>query len=142
VEAANISNVPESNLDLEGKRILLVEDIEMNRMIVTGLLEDAGCEIDEAENGQIAVEFVRERHYDLILMDMQMPVMDGLTATKEIRKFDTTTPIIAMTANAFKEDAERCIAAGMNAHIGKPLDTDRFTRILRQYLLGTDQPDI
>jgi signal transduction histidine kinase/CheY-like chemotaxis protein len=123
-------------LNLCGKRILLVEDIEMNRMIVTGLLEDTGCTVDEAENGKIAVEKALINSYDLIFMDMQMPVMDGLTATLEIRKQDANVPIIAMTANAFREDAERCIKAGMNDHIGKPLDTDRFFEIVRKYLLG------
>jgi CheY-like chemotaxis protein len=136
VQALNISKEPESRIDLTGKHILLVADIEMNRMIVTGLLEDSGCTIDEAENGQIAVELVRTNTYDLVLMDMQMPVMDGLTATRRIREFNTEIPIIAMTANAFTEDAERCLEAGMNGHIGKPLDTDKFTRILRHFLLG------
>jgi CheY-like chemotaxis protein/two-component sensor histidine kinase len=121
--------------DLSGKRILLVEDIEMNRMIVTGFLEDSGCEIDEAENGEIAINFASNNNYDLIFMDMQMPIMDGLTATKEIRKTGDKTPIIAMTANAFREDAARCIEAGMNDHIGKPLDTNRFIEILREYLV-------
>jgi signal transduction histidine kinase/DNA-binding response OmpR family regulator/PAS domain-containing protein len=120
--------------DFKGKRILLVEDVEVNRLIVTDLLEDTGCIIDEAENGQIALDMVVDQHYDLILMDMQMPVMDGLTATKRIRTFDTETPIIAMTANAFREDAEACLAAGMNAHISKPLDNDVFLRTLTEYL--------
>jgi signal transduction histidine kinase/ActR/RegA family two-component response regulator len=124
----------DSVLDLSGKRILLVEDIEMNRMIVTGLLEDTGCTVDEAENGKIAVEKALINSYDLIFMDMQMPVMDGLTATLEIRKGNADVPIIAMTANAFREDAERCIAAGMNDHIGKPLDTERFFEVIRKYL--------
>jgi CheY-like chemotaxis protein len=106
-------------------------------------LEDTGCVIEEAENGAVALDLIsrsREqgKHYDLILMDMQMPVMDGLTATREIRLFDKNTPIIAMTANAFKEDADACIAAGMNAHISKPLDNDVFMRILSEYL--TDVP--
>jgi signal transduction histidine kinase/DNA-binding response OmpR family regulator len=134
VQAVNISTVTGDDTDFSGKRLLLVEDVEMNRMIVNGLLEDSGCIIDEAENGQIAVDLVKEHTYDLVLMDMQMPVMDGLTATREIRAFNTSVPIIAMTANAFKEDADRCIAAGMNGHIAKPLDTDVFMRVLRQWL--------
>jgi signal transduction histidine kinase/DNA-binding response OmpR family regulator len=120
--------------DFKGKRILLVEDVEVNRLIVTDLLEDTGCIIDEAENGQIAVDMAGGQYYDLILMDMQMPVMDGLTATRKIRAFDSDTPIIAMTANAFREDAEACLAAGMNAHISKPLDNDVFIRTLTEYL--------
>jgi signal transduction histidine kinase/CheY-like chemotaxis protein len=134
IQNVNIAAVPLENLDFKGKKILLVEDVEMNRMIVMGLLEDSGCEIIEAENGQIALNLIRENEYDLVLMDMQMPVMDGLTATREIRKFNKDIPIIAMTANAFKEDAERCIAAGMNTHIAKPIDTDIFLTVLKNYL--------
>jgi signal transduction histidine kinase/ActR/RegA family two-component response regulator len=126
----------EFSFDLSGKRILLVEDVEVNRLIVTSLLEDTGCEIDEAENGKIAVELANENDYDLILMDMQMPVMDGLTATREIRKNNSFIPIIAMTANAFKEDAERCLEAGMNGHIAKPIDAASFIRILYEFLNG------
>jgi signal transduction histidine kinase/DNA-binding response OmpR family regulator/PAS domain-containing protein len=120
--------------DFTGKRILLVEDVDVNRLIVTALLEDCNCVIDEAENGKISVEMAQNEHYDLILMDMQMPVMDGLTATKLIRQFDKDTPIIAMTANAFREDADACLEAGMNAHIAKPLDNDVFMRTLAEYL--------
>jgi signal transduction histidine kinase/PAS domain-containing protein len=118
----------------DGKRILLVEDVEVNRMIVSAMLEETGCIIDEAENGQVAVNMVKNAAYNLILMDMQMPVMDGLTATIEIRQFNKTIPIIAMTANAFKEDAEACIAAGMNAHVAKPIDGDSFMALLTDYL--------
>jgi CheY-like chemotaxis protein len=78
---------------------------------------------------------MREQHYDLILMDMQMPIKDGLTATREIRSFNREVPIVAMTANAFKEDVERCIGAGMNDHLGKPLDNNKFMKVLRHYLL-------
>jgi signal transduction histidine kinase/DNA-binding response OmpR family regulator len=134
IQNVNITGVPLENIDFRGKKILLVEDVEMNRMIVIGLLEDSGCEIIEAENGQIAVDLARENEYDLILMDMQMPVMDGLTATREIRKFNKDIPIVAMTANAFKEDAERCIEAGMNTHIAKPIDTDVFLSVLTSFL--------
>jgi CheY-like chemotaxis protein len=124
--------------DFSGKRILLVEDIEINRLIVTSLLEDTKVEIDETVNGEDAVQKFKSGDYDLVLMDMQMPVMDGLTATKIIRNLEketskTPTPIIAMTANAFKEDAEACLAAGMNDHIAKPIDTEKFMRILSYY---------
>jgi signal transduction histidine kinase/DNA-binding response OmpR family regulator len=131
-----VNNAP---VDFKGKRMLLVEDIDINRMIVTALLEDTGIKIDEAENGVMAVEmFGISRNsgveYDIILMDMQMPVMDGLTATREIRKVDKEVPIVAMTANAFKEDADACYEAGMNAHISKPLDTDLFIRTIEEYM--------
>ncbi|MDR0903282.1 MAG: response regulator [Ruminococcus sp.] len=121
-------------VSFKGKQILVTEDVEVNRLIVSALLEDSGCVIDEAENGEIAVKLVEENSYDLILMDMQMPVMDGLTATREIRAFNKTIPIIAMTANAFKEDENRCKEAGMNDHISKPIDADKFLRVLSGYL--------
>ncbi|MDR0946377.1 MAG: response regulator [Ruminococcus sp.] len=120
--------------EFDGKQILLVEDVDINRLIAAALLEDYNCFIDEAENGKIAVEMAEKKDYDLILMDMQMPVMDGLTATKEIRKTQKEVPIIAMTANAFREDAERCFEAGMNDHISKPIDADLFIRVLSNYL--------
>jgi signal transduction histidine kinase/CheY-like chemotaxis protein len=117
-----------------GKRILLVEDIEVNRLIVAALLEGSGCIIDEAENGAIALSLAKINTYDIVLMDIQMPVMDGLTATREMRKGGMTIPIIAMTANAFKEDAAACIAAGMDAHIAKPFDPPAFKALLAEKL--------
>jgi CheY-like chemotaxis protein len=122
--------------DFAGKRILLVEDVEVNRIIVTAMMEDSGCIIDEAENGQLGVELAEKNDYDLILMDMQMPVMDGLSATRAIRQFNQQVPIIAMTANAFREDAEACLEAGMNAHITKPIDNEIFMRTMYDYLNG------
>jgi signal transduction histidine kinase len=117
-----------------GKHILLVEDVDVNRMIVAAMLEDYGCIIDEAENGSVGLALSERHTYDLILMDVQMPVMDGLTATREMREKGIETPIIAMTANAFKEDAEACIEAGMNAHIAKPIDPDSFMKMLAEHL--------
>jgi signal transduction histidine kinase len=117
-----------------GKHILLVEDVEVNRMIVEAMLEDSGCFIEQAENGKTGLALALEKPFDLILMDVQMPVMDGLTATREIREKGIKTPIIAMTANAFKEDADACIAAGMDAHIAKPVDPDGFMKLLTSYL--------
>jgi CheY-like chemotaxis protein len=120
--------------------ILLVEDVEINREIVTALLEPTLIKIDCAENGKIALDMfsATPEKYDLIFMDMQMPEMDGLEATRKIRALDVarakTVPIIAMTANAFKEDIEHCLAAGMNAHVGKPLNFDEVMDKLRAYL--------
>ncbi|MDR3304811.1 MAG: response regulator, partial [Clostridiales Family XIII bacterium] len=123
-----------------GKKLLLVEDIDINREIVVGLLEDTGVEICSAENGLIALErFKSGEKFDLILMDVQMPVMDGIEATRKIRETATrpalTIPIIAMTANAFKDDQERCLNAGMNAHIAKPIEIDNLMQTLDMYLI-------
>jgi two-component system sensor histidine kinase/response regulator len=111
---------------LRGGRILLVEDNEINQEVALGLLEDAPVRVDVANNGAIALEKVRSGDYDLVFMDMQMPVMDGLTATREIRKIKglEDLPILAMTANAMAGDRERCIEAGMNDHVAKPIDPD------------------
>jgi signal transduction histidine kinase/CheY-like chemotaxis protein len=123
-----------------GKRILLVEDIEINREILIALLEETGVEIDCAENGRTAVQMFSEApgNYDLILMDLQMPIMNGYTATKIIRSMEIpsakTIPIIAMTANVFKEDIEKCIEAGMNSHIGKPININEMMETIGEYI--------
>ena len=118
---------------IKGKRILLVEDNELNAEIAKTVLEDVGALITRAENGQQALELFKEKPvgtFDVILMDLMMPVMDGYTATRKIRSLEhsdaKTIPIIAMTANAFQEDAEKCIAVGMNAHLAKPLDIEKM----------------
>ena len=118
---------------IKGKRILLVEDNELNAEIAKTVLEDVGALITRAENGQQALELFKEKPagtFDVILMDLMMPVMDGYTATRKIRELERsdakTVPIIAMTANAFQEDAEKCIAVGMNAHLAKPLDIEKM----------------
>ncbi len=123
--------------DFSGKRILLVEDNEFNREIARYVLEDLEFEVEEAENGSICVDKVLKAqpgYYDLILMDIQMPVMDGYTATNEIRNIDNKEiaqiPIIAMTANAFLEDKQKCLDVGMNAHIGKPLEVKNLLQEL------------
>ncbi|MDR1082984.1 MAG: response regulator, partial [Coriobacteriales bacterium] len=127
-------------VDFSAYRILVVEDIEVNREIVIALLEPTSIKIDEAYNGFEALEMFKAdpKRYDLILMDVQMPEMDGYTATQRIRELDAvqgqTVPIIAMTANVFREDVERALEAGMNAHIGKPIDLDELLRLLQTYL--------
>ncbi len=119
---------------LRGARLLLVEDNELNREVALGLLEDAHLLIDHAENGEVAIRMVKEHPYDAVLMDMQMPVMDGITATKTIRsdpKF-AKLPIIAMTANVMVADIEKCHEAGMNDHVSKPIDPEAlFNTLLR-----------
>ena len=117
---------------IKGKRILIAEDNELNAEIAKTVLEDVGALITRVEDGQQAVELFKEKPagtFDAILMDLMMPVMDGYTATRKIRSLERsdakTIPIIAMTANAFREDAEKCIAVGMNAHLAKPLDIEK-----------------
>ena len=124
----------------EGKHVLLVEDVKINREIVKAQLAATKIEIDCAENGKEAVSMFAEHpgKYDMIFMDMQMPEMDGLEATRKIRALDIPEakqiPIIAMTANVFREDIENCLAAGMNDHIGKPLDFMVFIAKIKQQL--------
>jgi signal transduction histidine kinase/ActR/RegA family two-component response regulator len=125
----------------EGKRLLVVEDFEINREILTLLLKDSGLVIDCAENGREALDIITAspEKYDIVFMDLQMPVMGGLEATRLIRALPSPAPrerlpIVAMTANVFKDDIEACIAAGMNGHLGKPLDIDKIIEVLRKYL--------
>ena len=126
--------------DIRGMRLLLVEDNELNAEIARLLLEDKGAVITRVGDGQQALDLFREEpagSFDGILMDVMMPVMDGLTATRAIRGLDRpdakTIPIIAMTANAFAEDAAKCFAAGMNAHLSKPLDIRKVISTIARY---------
>ena len=136
--------IEESQVNIDGifagQRILLAEDVEINREIVKTLLEPTCIEIDCAENGAEAVrKFSEEPYkYDMIFMDVQMPVMDGYDATRKIRSLNIpqaqTICIIAMTANVFREDIEKCLEAGMNSHLGKPLNFDDVIKTLRRLL--------
>jgi signal transduction histidine kinase/DNA-binding response OmpR family regulator len=123
-----------------GRHILLAEDVEINREIVQTLLEPTKLEIDYAENGKEAVRMFTEnpQKYEMIFMDIQMPEMDGYEATRQIRAQDIkvakSIPIVAMTANVFKEDIEKCLQAGMNSHIGKPIDFDEVLKTLQSFL--------
>lgn len=127
--------------DLQGRHLLLVEDNELNQEIALSILEDEGCIVDVASNGAEAVEKVSnsaDNPYDLVLMDIQMPVMDGIEATHTIRTLDdpllSRLPIVAMTANALEEDRQRTLAAGMNAHLGKPIDVNKLFSTLQNIL--------
>ena len=117
--------------DLKGKRILLAEDMEINSEIITMILQMREMEVDLAVNGRIAVDMYKDKpegYYDAILMDMRMPEMDGLEATRAIRSSGRadaeTIPVIALTANAFDEDVQRSLQAGLNAHLSKPVEPD------------------
>ncbi len=122
------------------KRILVAEDIELNWEITSALLQDFGLELDWAENGEVCVNMFSQSepgYYDAILMDIRMPVMNGYEATDAIRAMerpDATLPIIAMTADAYSDDIQRCLSHGMNNHVAKPIDIDEVVRILKKYL--------
>ena len=133
--------------DFSGNTILLAEDVEINREILSSLLVDTNINIDCAENGEHAFKkFVGSPDaYDMIFMDLQMPIMDGYTATKQIRSLNLPRakeiPIVAMTANVFQEDINHCLEAGMNGHVGKPINFDEVMEILRKHLCKTIKPN-
>ncbi len=137
VDEAVASDQSESGVSVAGTHVLIVEDQEMNAEILGELLDMEEITSEWAHNGQVAVELFGDSEpgrFDAILMDMRMPVMDGLTATREIRKLEreggTHIPIIALTANAFEEDVRQCLEAGMDAHLSKPVDIDRLVALM------------
>ncbi len=145
IDTRNEKAIPEVNMndeedDFSAYTILIVDDIEINIEIMVALLGSTGINIDTAISGKDAVDMFQANpyRYALILMDMQMPEIDGLQATRMIRELDlpraSEIPIIAMTANVFREDIELCLNAGMNGHLGKPIDVDEVVGILRKYL--------
>lgn len=124
-----------------GKRILLVEDNDLNAEIAMEILKEAGFEVDRAQDGQAAVEMVERAdagYYHLVLMDIQMPRMNGYEATRSIRAMPdagkATLPILAMTANAFDEDKKEAVRAGMNGHLAKPIDAKKLMKALEDIL--------
>jgi len=131
-----------SAVSFEGKKMLVVEDFEINREIIVALLEDTGLDIDCAENGKEALDMLQiaPEKYDVVLMDVQMPLMDGLEATRRIRALPSNPvarlPIIAMTANVFEDDITACLEAGMDDHLSKPLELDRVMQLLRKHLVA------
>jgi len=134
--------------DLNGKRILLAEDVMINAEIMKELLRMRGMEVDHAENGRLAVEMFKKSepgYYDAVLMDVRMPEMDGLEATAAIRILDRAdakkTPIIAMTANAFDEDVQRSLQVGMNAHLSKPVEPELLFKTLEELIWEAEQQD-
>jgi CheY-like chemotaxis protein/two-component sensor histidine kinase len=151
-ESENAADAPESDAGaavedggFAGKRLLIVEDVDVNREILIALLDSTGLAIDCAENGVEALRMIEDApdYYDAVLMDVQMPVMDGLEATRRIRALPdpraVALPIIAMTANVFKNDIDACAKAGMDDHLGKPIDIDKVIEKLRMYLVAAPQ---
>lgn len=135
--------------DLTGYRVLLVEDNELNREIANILISETGIIVEEACDGKEAVDKVLqspEYYYDMIFMDVQMPVMDGYKATEEIRSMERrdvkTMPIVAMTANAFEEDVKMALDAGMNEHFSKPIETEKLKKLLQKYLRGKEHHSV
>ncbi|OUJ69838.1 PAS domain-containing hybrid sensor histidine kinase/response regulator [Hymenobacter crusticola] len=121
---------------VRGKRVLLVEDNEYNRLLAKSFLNQAHIEVAEAENGLVAVELARQQQFDLILMDVQMPVMNGYEATAKLREeLKLQTPIIALTANAIRGDNQKCLEAGMNDYLSKPFHEDELLKIIHEWLL-------
>ena len=139
-EAKALVETPWEAADFTGKRILLAEDNELNWEIAQAVLEGAGFAVDWAEDGKLCLELFERsevNYYDAILMDLRMPVMNGYEAAQAIRALnrpDATLPILAMTADAFSEDVQKCLACGMNDHISKPIDVDRLISLLEKYL--------
>ena len=125
-----------------GKRILMAEDEPINQEITRGLLEDVGLLVDAADDGAQALQMALKNDYALILMDMQMPKMSGIDASMSIRKLPgrANVPIVALTANAFTEDREKCLAAGMNDFITKPLDPELMFKVVYRWLSSNGVP--
>jgi PAS domain S-box-containing protein len=136
----SLAEVPTDSFEqlatIRGARILLVEDNELNQEVAIELLRDAGFVVDLAEDGQIALDKINSADYDIVLMDMQMPVMDGVTASREIRKQERfrDLPVVAMTANAMQGDRDRCLAAGMNDHVAKPIEPEDLWKALLKWI--------
>jgi PAS domain S-box-containing protein len=127
---------PEIRKSFRKYRILICEDNDINARIIMRLLQGKDFETERAENGKIGTEMAGKNHYDAILMDIRMPVMDGCEAAREIRKFDASVPIIALSANDFAEDIDKSIASGMNAHLAKPIDTEQLFSTLANLIEG------
>jgi two-component system sensor histidine kinase/response regulator len=134
--------VTESTDALAGARVLLVEDNDLNQMVATRLLQHRGCVVDVADNGQVALDRLADASYDLVLMDLQMPVMDGITATLAIRALPAhrLLPIVALTANATPQDRQRCMDAGMNDFLPKPVDAKALWALLRKWIVPAVEP--
>lgn len=136
IGANNSNDIERYGNILKGKRILLVEDIEINAELAIDLLNDVGISVDHAANGQIAIDKLQNENFDAILMDIQMPVLDGLSATKRIRQLNIHAgkPIIAMTAHAMTGEREKSLAAGMNEHLSKPINPKKLYQTLVDFL--------
>src|SRR4051812_42915035 len=137
VDGAERSPVPITERESRPARVLLAEDLKMNQILMTAILKRAGHQVDVAENGEVAVEAVQREDYDLVLMDVQMPVMDGLEATRRIRALGgkvANTPVVALTASVLERDVEACRAAGMDDFVAKPIDADALLAAVERWV--------
>jgi CheY-like chemotaxis protein len=128
-----VRDVANASCDLSGLHVLVVDDGDTNRKLIRLLLERGGAKVRMAENGQVAVDLAQSSTFDVILMDMQMPVMDGYTATARLRASGFAGPIIALTALAMKGDREKCETAGCTGYIAKPIDAVQLFQVLGEY---------
>jgi CheY-like chemotaxis protein len=137
------------NKELNGLRILLVEDAAINQILITKFLTSAGARVDLAENGRLGVQKAMSGNYSIVLMDIQMPEMDGYEATTTLRASGFNTPIIALTAHALKEDRDRCLGVGCSDHLTKPIDRKKlitqisyFVGLHQEMLTSQRQPEL
>jgi PAS domain S-box-containing protein len=139
-QASTRENIEKTLLLMAGARILLAEDNRLNQIVAADILHDAGFIVDIADNGEVAVALAKARKYDLIFMDVQMPVLDGLSAARALRQIPALVnlPIIAMTANASHQDREKCLAAGMHDHLAKPIEVEQLWRVLAKWIKPRD----
>ncbi|MDH5545093.1 MAG: response regulator [Gammaproteobacteria bacterium] len=114
--------------------VLLVEDNKVNQILIEKMLVRAGVDVEIADNGRAAIDIATRKYFDLIIMDIKMPVMDGISATKELRRLGCVTPIVALTANALIEDKNSCLKAGMNAYLTKPVEKDKFYMVIQEMI--------
>ncbi|MDM8560273.1 response regulator [Candidatus Parabeggiatoa sp. HSG14] len=137
-----LKSIQKLQVDLQKAQILLVEDDKINQMVVQMMLESLGCQIEFATNGQESLEMMTNKRYDLVLMDVHMPVLDGYKATKQIRQHEKNThlPIIAMTADIVAGDFEACLESGMNDVIAKPITKDSLELMLKKWLIKKSKP--
>ena len=129
----NILDAQEAATKLSGE-ILVAEDVVMNQMLIQRFLEKLGAKVTLADNGVVAVNLAQQHHYDLVYMDMQMPLMSGVDAVRQLREMNYMAPIVMLTANATLEDRNICREAGCNDFLTKPINREQLTRITEQYL--------
>jgi CheY-like chemotaxis protein len=130
--------LPFSPAQLEGLRVLIVEDNHMSQRLAVFMLKGLGLRCDACGNGEAAIEMLKQHTYDLVLMDLEMPVLNGDETTQKIRKeLKLEIPVIAMTAHDSKEELEKCRKAGMNAHVTKPLDEETLLELLAEHIRST-----